>query len=199
MKVGLVLAHELENENGEVVLSKRTQQRTDKGIDLFKSGLVDKLIMSGDYEKRYGISLAKAMKNYAIKKGVRENRIIEEDISLETVGELIFTKLGILNPRNWKDIVIITGKDHSFRVREEARYLLKDFNIEYGAVNEESFDEIEKQRKSLEAFKKTFGEVDFENDYQILDALLSKHPYYNKNPEYFRSKLANLKKKNTEN
>lgn len=196
MRKALILAHELEKRNGRMVLSEITRRRTDLGIELLRKGEVDRLIMSGDYGEMYGISLAEAMKNYAIEQGIEENQVIKEDLSLETVGELIFTKLGILNPRGWKDLVIITGETHYPRVKEESQYLLRDFNIVYRIVENEGFSNEHAQKESLEAFKRTFAGVDFQDDGQVLEVLLTKHPYYKHNPDGFRNRLALLSQGN---
>ncbi len=196
----LILTHELENRNGETVLCSQTKARTDLGISLLREGKVDKLIMTSDCQERYGISLARAMKNYAIKQGVEEKQIVEEDISLDTAGELVFGRLGILEPRNWRKIVIITNEWHYRRIKEEADFILRGFKVDYKLVKDDSLQinvrEREKEDKSLAAFLRTFEGVNPENDEEVLQALLTKHHFYNQNSDSFRKRLADLIKQN---
>jgi RimJ/RimL family protein N-acetyltransferase len=199
----LILAHELKSGNGHVVLCEQTKARTDLGIALLKAGKVGKLIMTSDCRDRltrnnqdvYGIPIARAMRNYAIEQGANEEEVIEEDISLDTAGELIFARLGILEPRNWGDIVIITNEWHYRRTKKEADFILKEFEVDYRIIKDDNdLAEIvkEKENKSLDAFQRTFERVNPENGKEILEALLNKHPFYNKNQDYFRQKIVDL-------
>lgn len=193
--IAIILAHELNKKEGKYELSKQTQQRTDLGIELLREKKITKLIMSGGYSDLYGISLAKAMKRYAIEKGVREDSILEEDFSRETVGQLIFVKQGIIKPREFRNIIIVTHNWHLDRIKKKAEFIFgKNYNLEYGGVLNNGIVQRseEKEQESLKIFQKTFAGIRKGDDKLILNRLLEKHEQYNKYPGLFMEKLKKL-------
>lgn len=204
MRVALVLAHELEKSRNGIFLDNQTRGRTDLGIRLLMEGEVDGLIMSGghgDVGVKYGISLARAMKDYAIQHGVEEEQVIEEDLSLDTAGQLVFTRLGILEPRNWGEVVIVTNKWHHARTKAEADFILRGFKLDYRLVEGDSalIESLKKrEEKSLESFWRTFNGVNPERGEEILRALLTKHPFYKCNIKESKRRLTDLISKQNE-
>jgi vancomycin permeability regulator SanA len=95
----IVLGHML-GENGS--LSQQTKERTDLGINKYKKGICNKVLFSGNYEKLYGIGIAEAMKEYALETGIQNEDVLIENFSLETVGQILFSKLGVLDARGYK-------------------------------------------------------------------------------------------------
>ena len=200
-KTAIILAYELNKEkNGKYVLSLSTKRRTDLGIDLLKKGDVETLIMSADCSHRYeGLSLAEAMREYALSHGVEDKRIIKEEASLDTVGQLVFCKLGILKPRNWTQVIIVSDKWHIPRVQKIGGFVFPDYKVKYISASNETKQEeknLGEEEGSLNKFQNTFLGVAPGDDSAILERLLEKHELYNKTPDIFRRKLILLKQRN---
>lgn len=81
-----------------------------------------KVVVSGGMGKGENISEAEAMKNYLVRNGVEESRIIMEDKSTSTYENLTFSK-EILDKTFQKDYtcVIITNSFHIFRAYSMAK------------------------------------------------------------------------------
>jgi len=181
------------------ILSENSKKRLDLGIKLLKKGSINCLILSGGVRKRPGYkkfigknySLAEIMKNYALKKNVESNKIILEDLSEETVGQLIFLKQGILDPRNINEAKIITSQYHKFRVKKEIEAIFgKRYKFSYSVTENNISQEIESaQLRSLNLFFKTFKDVNFSKDYEVLKVLLNKHPIYNHDSKFYLKEL----------
>jgi uncharacterized SAM-binding protein YcdF (DUF218 family) len=191
----VVLGHELTKEKK---LTETGRERIDLGIDLIKKGFADKLIVSGgheDFGECYGISVARVLKNYSIKKGVPEQDIIEEDISWETAGELIFIKQGIIDPRKWKNILIITHDWHMNRTEKESRFIFgEDYNLYFKSVKSPNppLRSREQEEKSYQTFLETFDGIKPGEDKRILERLVTKHRFYSQRKEYTLTKLKTL-------
>jgi vancomycin permeability regulator SanA len=188
--VGIILAHELKEDNS---LSKVTRERVERGVALWKEGTIRYLIMTGDHHlkgQRYGTSLAKAMKNYAVKQGVNAESIIEEDVDLDTVGNLLFSKIGVVDPRGWKCVLVITHNYHGPRVKEIAHKVFGDgYSLDYSLVNSGG---LEDEDTSMELFRETFSGIENGDSNTILERLFGKHGIYNSDPGFFRKRLDEL-------
>jgi uncharacterized SAM-binding protein YcdF (DUF218 family) len=191
-RYGLVLCHDIKK-NGKIYeLNNQTRDRTDAGIDLLKKGKINRIIMSGGHTKEYGFPISDLMVKYAIKKGINLDNISQETLERETVGQLIFAKVIIIKPRKIKDLVIITSDYHLPRVREEAKFIFGEgYNLFFHAVTSSDQDRRSKkqERESLEAFRRTFVEIQPGDDEKILARLLEKHPKYVSDAERIRKKL----------
>jgi uncharacterized SAM-binding protein YcdF (DUF218 family) len=192
----IVLAHELKKDKS---LSDQTKERLENGMGLYFSGKLKKIIVSGNYKELFGISLAQAMKKYAIEKGVKEEDIIKEEISLESVGQLLFCKIGILEIKKCFKVVIISSDYHIERLKILANTIFdKKYKIDFigvkSSINSEELNKIKKdEEKSKELFIKTFGSKPL-GDKALLKILFEKHGRYNKNPKEFKTRLEQLKK-----
>jgi SanA protein len=103
-KVGLVLGA-LVFPNGR--LSKMLQDRVDAGIDLYKRGVVEKLLMSGDNRTAHYNEVT-AMRNYAIEHGVPSDDVVRDFAGFRTYDSIYRAKeLWGLN-----DMIIISQKFH---------------------------------------------------------------------------------------
>ena len=194
----LILCHDIKKTDLGYELSEQTRERTDVGIKLLKKGKVKKLVMSGGCEHLYSVYISKVMKEYALEKGIKSNEILEENLSRDTVGQLVFSKLGIINPLGIKSVVIVTNQYHMERVMVEARFIFgkgydTSFIIAPGNDNRRTSEE---ERRSLEQFLDSFKGITPGDDDAILNRLLEKHPYYSKDPGEFRKRLEKLKKFN---
>jgi uncharacterized SAM-binding protein YcdF (DUF218 family) len=198
-ELGIVLCHEV-NSKGQ--LSSETKARINKGISLYNQNKVDRLIFSGGKIEGHSFSVAEKMGEYAFPK-IGENYDLEE-ISLDTVGQLIFVKEGILEPKNIKDIYIITNHWHLPKTELMTRYLFnKEYNIRFISVENGKYPEKRKEDfKKIPQFLKTFEKWEKQKG-TLVDYLLDCHPWYKGsypfrklNKEYFSGRFKELKEKN---
>jgi uncharacterized SAM-binding protein YcdF (DUF218 family) len=193
--IGIVLAESAERGK----LTRESKERIELGADLLRKRGVNKLILSGGVRKRKGFeefignyhSFAEIMKEYAMKIGVTEDRIILEDLSEDTIGQLIFVKEGILKPRKIKTVTIISHDYHIPRIREFSRKIFDEsYNLYFSPVITENKTEHKIGR--LDIFNQTFKGVDFSDREEVLNALLTKHQFYSQHPGFYRKELKKM-------
>ena len=95
------------------------KDRLNKVIELYESGIVKEIIISGEDSKNY--SEVNAMENYLLKNGVLNNQIIRDNIGNSTRASLINFKENYPD----KSVIIITQKYHMYR----ALYIADSINI----------------------------------------------------------------------
>lgn len=192
--VGVVLAHELSNDR---TLTLQTRARADRGINALKNKEIIYLLMSGGHASEYGISLADAMAQYAYREGVPRDKIVEENLSLDTIGQIVFCKQGIIDPRGWKNVLFISNDWHASRVMEIARIAFGDgYNLAFAKVRSKNSGEETEERASLALFRKSFVRVPRGNDKAVLERLLTKHRLYSGRARHFREGLEMMKDAN---
>lgn len=103
--------------NGDGTLPLFTRQRTETGVNLYKQGLAAYLVLSGSHphewdHKRPHKTEAQVMKEHAIELGLLVEQIILEDDSTDTVSNAFHTKLDVLVPKNWRDVIVVTSDFH---------------------------------------------------------------------------------------
>jgi len=199
-KIAVVMSGLL-NDNGS--LHPTTQIRVDRAIELQKQGYqrtgVKSLLMSGGHANLDApISHAEAMIKYVLQQGLEDHVLGWEKGGLETVGELIITKLGIIVPENIGDFIIVSEKAHLERIQEINKLVYgNDFKIEYvGVGNYPRQEEGKTELKKLAKFYETFKGIDkvplSQRDQTFLEMLCEKHPYYNGQGRYNRKKYPKL-------
>ena len=105
----------LRNGNPSLML----RDRLDKGIELYESNKVNKILISGDHSKEY--SEVEVMYNYLIEHGINE-----EDIVIDYEG--YSTSDSILNYKKEysdKSVIIVTQKYHLYR----ALFIANDLSL----------------------------------------------------------------------
>lgn len=169
----IVLSHKIDS-NGK--LSKEYKKRLDKGIELVLDKKANYIILCGERAD-------KDVKNYAINKGIKSNKILTQTESRDTIGEAFCTKKRVLAPRNLRDIIVVSS-DYHIRYRAALIFdfiLGKNFNVEYigaksGKLNNPQV--IEDQMNSLATFLKTFYKTSAENDEEIEKTILKNQDLY---------------------
>jgi len=167
-------------------ISAEGEWRVDRGIDLYRKGGGECLCMSGatvlgDPRPH---PIAQYMKEYAMSKDVPEQAILLETQSKDTIGQAIFTKLGIAVPRNWDTLTIVSSDYHIPRVKKIFEFIYgSDFKLDF--IFNETSPEIGKlqfleEQKSLVLFERTFSGIEPGDDEQILRRLYEQHDLYRK-------------------
>lgn len=124
-------------------LSKMLKERLDTGISIYKAGLTDRMIMSGDHG-REDYDEVNAMKTYAIEQGVPSECIFMDHAGFSTY-ESMYRAKEIFQAEN---IIVVTQKYHMYR----ALYDAKAMGIESkGVVCDTRIYKGDKYRKLREA------------------------------------------------
>lgn len=106
--------------------SPMLKERLDKGIDLYKGGVSDKIIMSGDHVNTSHDEV-NVMKEYAIENGVKSEDIFMDHAGVSTYDSIYRAKeiFGL------SDIIVVTQKYHLYR----ALYIAKKLEIDAVGVD----------------------------------------------------------------
>lgn len=175
----IVLANEMDPTG---ILNKESTLRADLAAKLMDELDVPYVVTCGwAYRKDSSILIADAFKSYLISIGVKSDKIITEINSRDTVGDAVFTKVNVSEPRGFNKVCVVTSNYHvprttkifNFVYGSEYDITVKGANVEYG----ESV--MTKELESECAFKRTFSNVVAGNIEKIMEALKSKHPFYN--------------------
>jgi uncharacterized SAM-binding protein YcdF (DUF218 family) len=107
--IGIVLGAALWNGQPSPAL----KERCNLAIELYHSGKVDRLILSGGLGQN-SITEAEGMRQYLIERGVKNEHLILEDRSTNTKENLLFTS-EILQNQKYHTLVLITHDYHMHR------------------------------------------------------------------------------------
>jgi len=116
VKIALVLGAKVYPDQ---TLSLILADRVDKGIELYQSGKVEKLIFSGAHNKQENYDEVNAMKQYALNKGVPGKDILLDHAGFRTYDSLYRAKVVFLLKR----LVVVTQKFHLNRAVYTGRKL----------------------------------------------------------------------------
>lgn len=187
-------------------LDGESKLRVQKGVELFKQGISDCIIMNGGpglftEETDEGKCVQRGthpiqcevMRDCAISLGVPRDRILMQDYSSDTVGEAYFVKEMFLFPMNLKDIIVVTSSYHIKRAREIYKQILgSDYSIEFVGVKTElcnNPETIAREEKSLNKFLEQFGMLKPGDSAKIENVLFNCHPLYTKIPKTERKRF----------
>jgi uncharacterized SAM-binding protein YcdF (DUF218 family) len=125
-----------------------TQQRMNTAIDIVETEDVP-LVVSGNYPFRWRTAppkpLAHLMKNYAVERGVPSSMIIVQDDSLDTIGDAVFTKIKVTEPRNWRRLAVVTSDAHVLRSQHIFNHVMGP-EYQIGVIGAGTAEEIRFQR-----------------------------------------------------
>jgi uncharacterized SAM-binding protein YcdF (DUF218 family) len=162
-----------------------TKVQVREAVDLFKQSSSHVFITSGLYgykgQDKPVVSEARAYADYAKDLGVSSDKILIEERSQETLGNILFTKMEILIPHAWTRILVVPQVNHS---TERVEYLLQKIlgpDYSWTIVRpSENLDEqnIARENKSLELTKQ-INDVFKDGDHAaIYKGLMDSHPAY---------------------
>lgn len=99
-------------------LSKMLKERLDTGISIYKAGLTDRMIMSGDHGRK-DYDEVNAMKDYAIGEGVPSECIFMDHAGFSTYESMYRAKEIFEADR----VIVVTQKYHMYRALYDAKAL----------------------------------------------------------------------------
>ena len=173
------------------------QERVRRGVDLYKSGAAECIIMSGLWSfKRKASppprSEAAVMRDFAMSLGVPKEAFLLEDESTDTLSNAYFTKVRFLAPLGWRRICVVTSEVHAERALWLFRKVLGPaYAVEMRqAASASSETELqggyERNARLLRQIQAVLeGVEDGEND-AIADLLFTRHPGYVDDPDAAR-------------
>lgn len=171
--------------NSDTTIVETDRVRIEKTAELYKSGVADAIIVCGSYgykaTEKPTVTEAEAYARILEELGVPRNAIHLEEESQESLGNILFAKMRILIPQNWRNVLVLPTYNHS---TERIAYLLRkilgsDYSWEILRIGESS-DLVNTEREA-KALKNTteindqFQDGDHDAIYQ---GLLDTHPAY---------------------
>lgn len=89
--------------------------RFQKAVELYKSGMVSKIVFSGNIiDKDYGSYPYEEIKPYILEGGVAEDDLIHEDKSLHTRQQAVeIVKMAM--EHGWKKLALVASHEHQYR------------------------------------------------------------------------------------
>jgi len=162
-------------------LNDETLARLSKALDLLKAREASLVVPCGwAYRDDSDICVADAMATHAeLVMDTPNAKIISEATSRDTVGDAVFTKRNLANPRNWKSVIVVTSAYHADRTREIFSFVYGRAIDVVSAASDDTPALRASEKKSSEAFRATFSGVVPGDDAAIFERLISSHPFYN--------------------
>jgi len=169
------------------VLTPIAAERLEIGLDIAYAERVRQIGLLG--------SLSDKMFEYLTNNGIQKERIIHENVSRDTVGNIVALELLLRRHQGWNSLALVSSDFHLDRVQFIRNKLYPNgFNIDYFPVESNGMNRSEKEKHeqlSLEAFNRDFGDVKSESDVEIIRRLMDVHEVYKdrRDKENFRSML----------
>lgn len=135
------------NKKGEVVAGIESKMRALGALELWRRDLTDKIILTGGIAAEYpeDKSIAEAMKDYLIKKGVPEEVIHLETTSKNT-AENLKNIMDILDKKNIRKAVLETSEFHLGRAKQLFGNILEERGLKLEEITSLSAEELLNER-----------------------------------------------------
>ena len=176
----IILSHLMDSKGN---LNNESKKRASKSIEIYEENKNAKFITCGwAYRKDYKIPIALVMSDYLKRKyKIKQNQIITQIYSRDTVGDAIFSRKAIQKKIKDSTIAVVTSSYHIKRTKEIFNFVFKGSrNIYfYDCKIEENKKLVISEEDSLHQFKLTFKDIKEGEINKIYDRLMKKHPYYN--------------------
>jgi uncharacterized SAM-binding protein YcdF (DUF218 family) len=164
------------------------QSRVKKAVELYSNGRASHIVMSGAWTYHFDISPifaeSTAMKNYAIELGVPSDHIIEESKSMDTIGNVYFTKKDVCEPRGWKSLAIVASDEHMPRIEYLFRKIYGpeysfEFEISNRVIDGIAYQkETEHETSSMKVTKQWLESLELGDDEAVWNLMTTIHPAY---------------------
>ena len=164
--------------DGSLGLVSKT--RMDLGISAYFSGKVGYLILPGGLaQPELGRTHAEALEEYAISEGVNPDRIITEDLSLDTTMQ-VFRVKRIMLEREMNGVLMVSSKRHLPRIRYMSEFMMPNATLGYVGINIPQMDESKRKSElnSLRMFYDTFASITPGDDEAIAQRMIDQHALY---------------------
>jgi uncharacterized SAM-binding protein YcdF (DUF218 family) len=138
-----------------------------------------------------------AMKTLALTLGIPETRMIEEDQSVDTIGNALFTKTAVILPRGWRNLIVVSSPDHRPRVEYDFRFVFSpDYHLDFVSSsnvlsNTEYAASVRRELAALQITRGLLAGIIPGDDEHVLKMLRELHPGYSEHPKYSVEELVN--------
>ena len=126
-----------------IVLAGEKGERVQYGVELYKQGYADKILLSGGsivvFPGGQKITWAGLMKDYAIRLGVPENAIIIQEESRDTIEDALLS-FKLLQDQNLSSALLVTSPYHSRRAHLIFKQVFQDIEISSAPVVNSWYD-----------------------------------------------------------
>lgn len=142
--------------NPDGTLSQFGRDRVVRAVELLRQGVAPRMVLSGKGPGRGpGLRLpveAVAMRELALSLGAPAEQVFLEEESDSTLQNAFFTKVRLLEPKDWRRLVLVTSEWHLARARLTfERVLGRLYTVEAAAVPDGLEREAKAQRAEREA------------------------------------------------
>lgn len=179
----IIILGQMLNDDGSMI--NVLKRRLDKALKLNDNNSLF-VVLGGRANKKSPFSEAQVMSNYLLSKNISEDYIIEEDKSLDTIGNVFFLKRDILSKRKINELIIVTSSFHMPRTRIIFRKILGPKYRLLFVSSHDFFDFYVIKHQILGIEKKLttiiydmLSGIDEGDDTQI-NKMLKNHPFYSK-------------------
>lgn len=172
--------------NLDGTLTDQVRNRVEHGVKLLQAELAPRIIFVGQFPilefATYLETAADAMARYARELGVPADRILLEERSRDTPEDAYFTRILLLEPNRWNDIILVSNQFHMKRALHIFEHILgSDYHIlASGAPDDftpEMAAETAKKEEDLIVFANSFLDgIEPGNLDQIREMLVYRHP-----------------------
>lgn len=111
-------------------------------------------------------------------------------MTVDTIGNIYYTKINFLKPNQWKNITVVTSKFHLARTKYLMNKILgQDYTIKYVTTKNGIYllrllYQKHVELRLLKLSKFLLDDISDGDDASIATVLNTKHPGYSVNPEY---------------
>jgi uncharacterized SAM-binding protein YcdF (DUF218 family) len=179
------------------------QGRVRRGVELYREGLGDCLIMSGRWSFKIRRTPperpeAEVMRDFALTLGVPRDAFLLEDESTDTLSNAYFTKVRFLMPLGWRRIAVVTSEEHAGRALWLFEKVLGqgyaiDMRAARTAASDSERDEgIARNERLLRQIQGVLEGIEDGDHDAIADLLFTRHPGYAGDEQAYREVEAAL-------
>tara|TARA_Y100000992_G_scaffold286015_1_gene237498 strand:+ start:4080 stop:4643 length:564 start_codon:yes stop_codon:yes gene_type:complete len=177
-EVFIVLAN-LMDSDGE--LNEESKERVNKLIEVINFNKKNIILFCGwAYRDDSKITIASAQKKYFEQNSEHSQETYLIENSRDTVGDAVYTRK-FIDKLDVEKVHIITSDYHISRTKKIFSFIYgRKYKIILHSANSDiKFDKSESEKKSLDAFIKTFQNADEGDIEQIFSIMIKSHPFYN--------------------
>jgi uncharacterized SAM-binding protein YcdF (DUF218 family) len=183
-------------------LTDISKARVKRAVKVFKDKLAKNIIISGKWsfmlKEDPENTEAEAMRKIALRLGLSEDKIFLEEKSQDTIGNAFFSKQDIIDPNNWKDLIVITSDFHIRRTKFVFHLVFgEEYSIEFISVpnilKEKEFNKrLDFELRIINLLEEITREIIPGEDNSIYEFIYTKHPVYGKEPLISKKKYIEI-------
>lgn len=180
----------------------RTVARLEKAMELFRSDLFTRMILSGGISfsapPGFNRSEASLMQDYMLTQGIPGHVMLLEEESTDTLGNAYFSKEQWLTPNGWKSVLVITSAFHIQRCRYLFEKVLgADYAVDFAASSDNNSREELEQLDRLEShirciYARWLDKLADGDSDAIREVLFEHHPGHASTPDFTREQFKKL-------